>query len=161
MLRIAFYKGIRPGLAGVYSHGVRFITSSQYSHCEFIFSDGMSASSSFSDGGVRFKEIEYDTERWDIIELPNADENLVRTWFVKHEGAKYDLLGNAHFVFGFIGHSRNRWFCSEALAAALGFPNPWRFDPGTLHAAVMGMLTYTKHLQLKADVLSALRAVQY
>lgn len=158
-MKIAFYKGIRPGLAGAYSHGVRFITRSIYSHCEVILDDGMSASSSFSDGGVRFKEIDYDPDRWDIIDLPEANEAVVRKWFEDHEYAKYDLLGNAHFVLGFIGNSNGKWFCSEAIAAALGFPNPWRFDPGTLHAAILGMLEYNKRLQLKVEILSENRPI--
>lgn len=155
MTKIAFYKGTRPGLAGIYSYGVRFITKSIYSHCEVIFSDGMSASSSFSDGGVRFKEIEYEPERWDIIELPSANEDAVRKWFKDHEHAKYDLLGNLHFIFGFIGNSNGKWFCSEAIAEALDIPNAWRFDPGTLHAAVSALAQYTKHSPVSAGELVA------
>ena len=68
-MQVAFYKGTRSGIAGIYSRGVRFITKGKYSHCELIFSDGMSASASFMDGGVRFKRIEYDPAHWDIIDV--------------------------------------------------------------------------------------------
>lgn len=139
MVKVAFYKGIRPGIAGIYSHGVRFMTKSIYSHCEIIFSDGMSASSSFSDGGVRFKEIEYEPDRWDIIDMPGIDEAFAREWFVQHEGIKYDVIGNLHFVFAPIGNCTNGWFCSEAVAASLGITSPWRFDPGTLYPVVLAL----------------------
>ena len=40
-----------------------------------------------------------------------------------------------YWLRGQIGDQR-KWFCSEAVAAMLGFPEPWRFDPMTLWAAV-------------------------
>jgi hypothetical protein len=136
-IKIYFYKGIRPGLAGVYSHGVRIVTGSIYSHCEILFSDGESASSSFSDKGVRFKKIEYDPKNWDYIELPaELFEEKARKWFEEHKGDKYDLLGNVQFLFSVIPEDKKKWFCSEAVGKALGLPSPWRFDPGTLHATL-------------------------
>jgi len=137
-IRIWFYKSIRPGIAGIYSHGVRFITGSIYSHCEIEFSDGRSASSSFADGGVRFKEIEYDLEKWDYIDLPaELFEAKAREWFQEHEGEKYDLLGNVQFLFSIIPEDKSKWFCSEAVGKALGLPNAWRFDPGSLYAVLV------------------------
>jgi len=79
-MKIAFYKGTRAGVAGIYNRGVRAIDAGKYSHCEIIFSDGVSASSSFMDGGVRFKEIEYNSANWDIIEIPWADEITARNY---------------------------------------------------------------------------------
>lgn len=136
-MKVAFYKSIHPGLAGVYSHGVRIITKSIYSHCELIFSNGISASSSFVDGGVRMKVIDYDPKDWDIIDLEGRfDETTAMQWFRDHDGQRYDVLGNVHFVLSVVGDDKNKWFCSEAVGAALGLGNSWRFDPGTLHAAL-------------------------
>lgn len=136
-IKVYFYKSIQPGLAGIYSRGVRLITKSIYSHCEIQFSDGWSASSSYSDGGVRFKKIDYDPARWDCIELPaKVFEAKARKWFDDHEGQPYDLLGNLHFVISVVGDSNNDWFCSEAVGAALGLPNSWRFDPGSLYQVI-------------------------
>lgn len=140
MLKIAFYKGTHKGLAGVYNRLVRSFDSGKYSHCELIFSDGMSASSSFMDGGVRFKQIIYDPNNWDIIELPNADENAAREWFIKHEGLPYDIRGNLKLVFILIPQSKNGWFCSEAVAAALRMVDSWRYSPNALYA----IIKYTK-----------------
>jgi len=135
-MRAAFYKGTRPGLPGIYNRLVRWWTRSAYSHCELVFRDGLAASASFSDGGVRFKRIDFDPGHWDIFELPDAFELRARVWFEQHAGQKYDLLGNLHFVFAPVGDAKQRWFCSESAAAALGFANPARFDPGTLFSAL-------------------------
>jgi hypothetical protein len=128
----AFYKGTRPGVAGLYSRGVRFWMRGPYSHCEAVYSDGESASASFEDDGVRFKTIAYDPARWDFVRLPAHLELPSRQWFVDHDGELYDLRGNMHFVLGPVQESRNRKFCAEALAASLGIPDAWRFDPNAL-----------------------------
>lgn len=128
-MKVAFYKGTRPGLEGLYSRLVRWIDRGPYSHCELVFSDGVSASASYIDGGVRFKNIIYNPEHWDFIELPNANEAMARAWFHLHRGEPYDLLGNVRFVFGFTKDSENKWFCSEAVMAALGFEEPYRYGP--------------------------------
>jgi hypothetical protein len=135
-MRIAFYKGTRPGFAGNYNRIVRCWTSSPYSHCELIFSDGWAASSSYTDGGVRFKRIEFDPARWDIFELPAHMEAAARAWFVQHQGEEYDLIGNVHFIAAPIIGRKDAWFCSESIAAALQLPDPWRYDPGTLASAI-------------------------
>ena len=174
-MKLACYKGKRGGTAGFFDAAVRWWTRGPYSHVELVFSDGMSASSSMRDGGVRFKEIEYHPDRWDFIELNvdeeyvlasilkrlkqdeeqlrriadelaqafiahrlnhGFDEALARAWFTANEGARYDWLG----LFGFVWRPGNgkgrRWFCSEAIAAALGMKDPWRFCPNTLAAAL-------------------------
>lgn len=144
MFRAAFYKGTHSGIAGVYNVIVRAWDSGPYSHCELIFSDGLSASSAFLDGGVRFKQIEYDPAKWDIVDLPDHLEHDARAWFVLNEfqpdGTRtpYDLLGNFGFVWRPIRGLSGAFFCSEALAAALGFPDSWRYSPNTLHSALTG-----------------------
>lgn len=135
-MRAAFYKGTRPGIQGLYSRAVRLWTKSLYSHCELIFSEGMAASSSYLDGGVRFKPIEFDPEHWDFVDLPPHLERAAWAWFFAHQGQGYDLIGNVHFIVGPVGDAKNLWFCSESIAAALGLPDPWRYDPGTLASAL-------------------------
>jgi hypothetical protein len=137
MLRVAFYKAIRPGIAGIYSHGVRIVTKSIYSHCELIFTDiGDAASASYMDKGVRFKKIDFTDGNWDFIDLPDSFAENAWKWFEEHEGQPYDLLGNLHFVISVVGDDKEKWFCSEAIAASLGMENAWRFDPGTLYEAL-------------------------
>lgn len=135
--RAAFYKGTRPGLAGLYNRGVRAKERGPYSHCELVFSGGLSASSSFSDGGVRFKLIEYDPARWDFVALPQHLEAPAREYFVAHEGESYDLMGNVYQLFGFVPPASRKQFCSEACGAALGLPDAWRFGPNALYSTLV------------------------
>lgn len=128
----AFYKGTRPGLAGIYNRLVRWIGRGPYSHCELIFSDGLAASASWMDGGVRFKRIEFDPEHWDFIGLDPAKEVAARLWFAEHDGWGYDLMGNLRFLCGIVRESADRWYCNEALGASLGMPDPWRLEPNGL-----------------------------
>lgn len=132
MFRAAFYTGTRPGIPGIYNRLVRWLDRGPYSHCELIFADGMAASSSFMDHGVRFKYIEFNPAHWDFVRLPHHLEAAARAWFEAHQGKVYDLWGNIRFLFGCFRDSGDKWFCSEALAAALGFENPWRFGPNGL-----------------------------
>lgn len=147
-MRIAFYKVNRPGLQGLYSRLARWVDGGRYSHVELIFSDGVSASSSFIDGGVRFKSIDYDPEHWDFLDVPAEAELAARKWFLDHMGDGYDLIGTARFVAWFIKHNKRRWFCSEAVAAALGMPEPWRYGPCGLHAALSYAATTTEASRL-------------
>lgn len=135
-MKAAFYKGTRPGLQGVYSRAVRWIDRGAYSHGELIFSDGLSASASYIDGGVRFKEIDYSKhpDHWDFMTLPDELEDCARDWFARNAGAPYDLLGNLRFVLPWLADSERGWFCSEAMAAALRLKEPWRFGPNGMAA---------------------------
>lgn len=136
-MRVALYKATRPGLEGIYSRAVRFIDRGPYSHCELVFSDGLSASASYIDGGVRFKHIEYNPAHWDFIDIPDptgALERRARAWFEFHDGDPYDLWGNVRFAIGFARDSEGAWFCSEATMAALGFSEAYRYGPSGMSA---------------------------
>lgn len=135
-MHLALYKGTRPGLQGVYNRLVRWWTASPYSHCEVVFSDGVSASSSWVDGGVRLKVIEFDPDKWDLIDI-HGDEDKARAWFIKHSIDGYDLLGMFWFVWGGLRQDKEKWSCSEACGAALQIKDSWRFDPCQL-AIVLG-----------------------
>lgn len=146
MMTVAFYKG-RERWA---SRFLAWWARSDYSHCEVILSrDGdrfECASSSLMDGGVRVKWIELRPEHWTLVDMPvnldavdaaiprrgltdrEAAAAFVRAWFDAHAGEGYDLLGLLGFVVRRIKGWRRMWWCSEACAAALGFPDPWRFD---------------------------------
>lgn len=133
-MRAAFYRGTRPGWQGIYSRAVRAIDRGPYSHAELVFSDGLSASASYIDGGVRLKRIDYDPAHWDFIDLPPVLEPYARDWFERNAGAPYDLMGNLRFVLPIVPASSSGWFCSEAMAAALKLREPWRFGPNGLAA---------------------------
>lgn len=143
-MQIAFYKGTRPGLAGVYSWGVRRMTKGAYSHVECVFSNGECASSSYVDGGVRFKEIKFDPENWDFITIPTGMklEPFAMTWFLNHDGEDYDLWGNVHFVIPLIGDDKDTHSCAEAVACALGLKDGWRYSPNTLYNALKAFIYF-------------------
>lgn len=131
----AFYKGTRPGAQGLFNVAVRWWDNGPYSHAEAVFSDGVAASSSLIDGGVRFKDgIDFGNGHWDLFPLPFWLEAQSRLWFDANLGAKYDLIGNARFVFDFLSHSNGHFNCSAALGASLGLAEAWRFTPNTLAA---------------------------
>lgn len=131
--QIASYKGTRPGVAGLYNRLGRKLDHGPYSHSELLFSDGMSGSSSFIDRGVRIKYIGYTSvDCWDFHDVPTGYEVAARQWFIAHNGEPYDLRGNINAGLGFIPHEVNAWFCSEAIAAALGLRDPWRYKPNGL-----------------------------
>lgn len=132
----AFYKGVRPGINGIYNLLIKGWTRGKYSHVEIVFSDGTSASSSFLDGGVRFKYIDFSGGNWDLLKLDQFDELSARRWFAQHDGQRYDLFGVGRFIVGFVGETKKRWFCSEAVAEALGFKDSWRFEPNILAAVL-------------------------
>lgn len=132
-MKVAFYSGTRKGINGLYSRGVRWLESGSFSHCELYFQQGDSASSSFIDGGVRFKNISYTSGDWEFVDVSWADEKYARAYFEEHEHEGYDILGNIHFLFGFVGHSKGKKFCSEAVAEALGLSNGWLLAPNALY----------------------------
>ena len=94
-------------------------TRGPFSHCEFLFSDGMCFSSSSRDGGTRFKQIELQPKHWDYYSLPVdiQTEHMIRLWCEGEVGKAYDWLG----VFGYPLkiQNKNKWFCSEILITAL------------------------------------------
>ena len=135
-MKVAFYKGTLPGWRGWMSRLVRFADRGAYSHCEVVFSDGLCASASWLDGGVRFKQINFKPGHWDFVDI-SADveeEARVRKWFAEHTGCRYDLPGSFGVVFRVFPQSADRYFCSEAAAAALGLPEAWRIGPNLLAA---------------------------
>lgn len=89
-------------------------------------------------GGVRFKRIAFDLAKWDLVDCP-ADAVVAAARAHVHEGERYDwrlILGYVSWLI--LGHS-SRWTCSEFCALLAGIGSGWRFDPCTLHAAVMAM----------------------
>lgn len=129
-MQLAFYKG----RTRIFNRLTAWWTNGPYSHCELVV-DGVCWSSSFMDGGVRRKLIDLNPEHWDIIEV-EGDVGAAVAWFEAHEGQGYDLLGLIGFVWRPWRDDKARWVCSEALAAAAGFIESWRFCPNTLHAAL-------------------------
>lgn len=133
-MKLAFYKG----KGTLFDRAVQWWTSSPYSHCEIVLDvdtgkvENLCASSSFRDKGVRIKLIDLTTGRWDLVDIPWADEEAVTDWFLLHSGEGYDTIGLLGFVIPFRDIS-DKWFCSEACVEALGFSSSETIDPGMLN----------------------------
>jgi hypothetical protein len=125
-MKIAFYKATHPGIQGWFNRAIRWFEKGPYSHTELIFSDGMSASSSMLDGGIRFKYIGYDPAKWDIFELPEGliDEHEARQWYADREEARYDVIGICRFIFKFLPDNPKQYFCSETQACIIALHHP-------------------------------------
>lgn len=135
-MQVAFYKSRKR----LFNRLVSWWLVGPYSHCELILhtdTNGYStcASASYMDGGVRVKTMVLDPAHWDLVDAPDAYLSA-RMWLNRHEDDRYDLLGLLGFVWRRQSGDQNKWFCSEAVAAMLGYSEPWRYDPMTLYSAV-------------------------
>lgn len=127
-MRIAFYKGTDPGLGGLMDRAIRGYMRGSYSHSELVFSDGWTGVASTEFNGVALIQRDYDPAKWDLVDV-DGDEPLARAWFYHNLNKPYDWLGDFGFVFRPIRGLDGAYFCSEAVAAALGWKEPWRYDP--------------------------------
>lgn len=129
-MRFAFYKG----RGTLVDRMIRWWQRGPYSHVEAVLAsnaDGTFECASSAPGkGVRIASIALSVVEWDVLEMP-ADVEVVRVWFEAHAGARYDWPGIFGFLMRPIGGEPGRYFCSEAIASALGIDEPWRFDPNT------------------------------
>lgn len=135
-MRIAFYKGRKR----LFNRVTSWWLKGPYSHCELVLctdANGLAvcASSSAMDGGVRIKHMQLDPAHWELVDV-GGDLEQAWVWLRTHKGDGYDYLGLFGFVARVLGHDKGRWVCSEAVAAMLGIPDAWRFDPCSLWAAI-------------------------
>lgn len=76
--------------------------------------------------------IDLESGRWDLIGLPGFDEparQRALAWFARHNAAQYDYLGLIDFVPHWDMQDKRRFFCSEAIADALGLARPGLYSP--------------------------------
>lgn len=143
-MRLASYTGTRPGFAGLFNRLCRWWLHGRYSHSELVFSDGVCASCSLLDGGVRLKAIALDPSRWDVvdIEAPDDAERQVRerveqslTLGPAHR-PRYSLLLLAAFAIPPLRRllGPRDQVCSTYIAWALGIPSYMQHDPCELAA---------------------------
>lgn len=137
---LALYKGHKTGkspkaLVMRFSDWLtRKLTKGKYSHCEtaILRDDGYfdCYSASIRDGGVRYKRMELEAEKWDLLKVERKAADIT-AFFNATAGCKYDWLGAFGVVFG-IPEKPNCYFCSEWVAATFGIKQAWRFSPNDL-----------------------------
>lgn len=131
-MAVAFYKGRRceNKSAKLFDWLICWWTSGPFSHAELVLVQGTDgrhsycASSSIRDGGVRFKHMLLDPDKWVIVPLSESfsTDHLrdAARWFDRYQGSPYDWLG----ILGFVVHKQwgrgSKWYCSEAVSSALG-----------------------------------------
>jgi len=96
-MQIALYKA--PGT--IFDKLIRFVTRSQYSHCELVI-DGLCYSSSPRDRGVRMKHIDLTEDKWDVFEI-EGDKVWALDWFINNVNKPYDWVGAVLSVVPFGG----------------------------------------------------------
>lgn len=114
-------------------------------HCESaipVAAQAWCVSSSMLDGGVRGKLIDItDAAKWRVYRVPDGQHADLAAWLFANDGAGYDYLGNLGILWRPFGHSRRRWFCSEAVADHLHLRSPELYDPRTLESIVESLFT--------------------
>lgn len=112
--------------------------------------DAIMASSSLVDslgdgkGGVRTKHgVVLDPAHWLVLDLPDTSErnasNSAR-WFAEHDGEPYDRRGAAGSVGqALVQQSEGEWFCTEAVAASMGFRDTHMLCPAAFFTMLLAM----------------------
>lgn len=133
---VAFYRGRRHAGSWLLAWWMR----SDYSHVELVLRPVLGAqpqrytcASAKLLEGVRVADIELPAADWEIVEVPGTVDRAY-DWLIQHVGEGYDWLGLAGFVVRRVKGWLRLWWCSEAVAAMLGIPDPWRWDVATLRA---------------------------
>lgn len=138
LLQVAFYKGTDR----FFNRAVSWWQRGPYSHCELVTAydvgQAICYSASFQDGGVRRKVMALNTDHWDLVNIEVSPQQAwaAERWFFEHLGEGYDLAGLVGFVWGPWAHRPDKWFCNEAVGAALGLQDAWRLCPNGLAAAL-------------------------
>lgn len=124
--QLAFYKG----KGDITDKLIRWWTNSSYSHVELVM-DGMWYSTSPRDLKVRVKRIAVMEGNWDFVEV-EVDRDKVLEFYDRTKGSGYDWCGIVcNEVMRTKLHSKNKWYCSEWVASALGM-NPSQVSPQEL-----------------------------
>lgn len=139
MMRMAFYKSNRGTFLDFMIDA--WTGFGGFSHCELVFSDGMSFSSSPREGKCRFKSIKYD-DKWVMVDLDwigDLNEGEIRLQCINEVGKKYDYLG-IFFTFVLPIHvdDRKKWWCSEICTKMIGIKK-FRISPNRLFKVLMNV----------------------
>jgi len=149
-IKLAFYKNYKRDILDYSIAVFQFLflagKHSKYTHTE-INIRGLSYTSSYVDGGVRKKKINYSEENWEVLEFEVSAESVDKmlSFFENEEGKKYDLLNIFFAQFLHIPIERkDRWICSEICAKMLDLTDEFKmkhrpvyYSPAKLHKEIM------------------------
>jgi hypothetical protein len=103
---------------------IRWWTKSPYSHCEIIFTNGLTFSADCNSTGIRtkFKTSNHNTVDWDFVKIPvdaETEAKLFR-WATTEAGCLYDFVGIVFTqILPLSFQNPWWWFCSELCTAFL------------------------------------------
>lgn len=83
-------------------------------------------------GGVRIKRINIYNGKWIVNDSKRDPIKAIET-FKKLEGNRYDWQLIMKYALFLMQERESRRVCSEFVAEALGYQEPWRFDPPTIY----------------------------
>lgn len=116
-MKVAALKG-----TGIADRLIQLWTWSKYSHCELVFSDGVTFGSTLKPPmKTSFSQKVYNPALWDLIDInvPPEKEALIRMFCEKQAGKEYDwkaiFLSQILFL---RKEDPDKWICSEVCVAA-------------------------------------------
>jgi len=114
-----------------FSIAIKLFTLSGWCHCGIM--DGNHVIDATLATGVRktpFQEWRKQYDYFVIVDMPVKDGHDAIEFARKQLGKKYDPLGIISLVFRRNIENREKWFCSELVAASLGITQrTWRISP--------------------------------
>jgi uncharacterized protein YycO len=141
-MKVAFLRG-----TSFFDKLIKGWTGEKYSHCELVFSDGVTIGNSLkSPFRVESKKVNYNKGYWDFIEIKiDLDQEIkMRTFCNAQIGKEYDW--KAIWFSQFIPlkfQDDKRWFCSELCVAALQqikylpYELPSEINPGEFYRLIL------------------------
>lgn len=121
----------------------KVVTLGRYSHCEIaIEKEGKfdCYSSSKRDGGVRMKHMDLPADTWDLQDITEyRDAKKIIRFYNDTAGKGYDVIGLLSPIVG-NWHSKDKYFCSEWCAQALGIKQPNKLSPIALYRIIARLI---------------------
>lgn len=139
-IRLAFYHAAKGDWQ---DRLIGTVTRGPYSHVELLLQPPQAGttlciSASGRDGGVRVKQIDLGSGKWDVVHFELADAQAVTAFVEGQLGKPYDLRGALLSPFAPTPFANpNAWFCSELIASAMGLYLPATLHPNALWRIVM------------------------
>jgi uncharacterized protein YycO len=111
---------------------IKLFTLSHWSHVAILDDEGYIYDATLLSGvrRIHFDEWKTHYKELDFTIFPVKDRTKVFEWLQTQVGKKYDALGILSFILRKNYEDKDKWFCSELVAHALGIKyKPWRLSP--------------------------------
>lgn len=111
---------------------IKLFTLSNWSHVAILDDEGYIFDSTSLSGvrRIHFDEWKAHYKDLDFTIFPVKNRRDVFEWLHSQVGKKYDVLGIFSFILRKNYEDKNKYFCSELVAKAVGIQyKPWRLSP--------------------------------